>query len=309
MTTNAFVKIKEVNYTIVSPNSVFAFKDKSLCNYSTDYICNLRGNKEKQIEKSERFSNLIKKFNNKIKNYQYIDKETVSFISSFTHGTVHGYASIWEYIIFYLNNNLTCNVLLSSNTQNGMIELVSKIIGEDKIIFIKPGILYKIKEVTFIRLTQMMLFDSYWIKVEPFLKKYVLNSNFICLHKKVCIVKCDICTNVTKTGILKVEDVNKFCAKYDFYNLIPSKHNEIETANIVWNCEYFVTSWGTAYYKNIRYIGENCKKIYVIIPPGFESQYNKRKNPITFTHSHVYKKYKNATVTYICLRNITLDIS
>ena len=59
MTTNAFVKIEEVNYTIVSRNSVFAFKDKSLCNYSTDFICNLRGNKKKQIEKSQNFLNLV----------------------------------------------------------------------------------------------------------------------------------------------------------------------------------------------------------------------------------------------------------
>lgn len=297
---NDSLEIENVNYFISNKRLTnilihFAYKDNLICKYSSDFF-HIR--KHLKNEKNTIFNTA----NHYIQNHKTKDKcecineEVICFISSFTCGSVHGYASIWEYLIYYLKTKLSSMVLLSTVTQTGIVQLVTKIIGYDKIIFLKPNVLYQIQKIRFVPLNNFMLYDVVWTITEPYFKQYILSENHDKYHKRICIVKSSSCSNTTSTGVIDINEVQKWCDTNDYFNLIPSNHNEIETANVLWNCERFITSWGTAYYKNIRYIGDLCQNIYVLIPPEFKNQYEKRKNK---PHSHTYTKYKNANVRYI----------
>lgn len=276
----------------------FAFKNNNIYKYSSDFL-NIRKN-----TCSNYFLNISKNIvlNNYNKNnIEYINDNVVSFISSFTCGTVHGYASIYEYIIYYIQNNLNKKIILSTMTQPGIVDIVSHFFDKKNIIFLKPDIIYNIKNITFIPLHYMHFEDIFWKKVDPFFKKHIINNKFNSDIKKIALMKTSSSNNNTITGIISIDNANIFCKNNNLYNLIPSNYNEIYTANLIHNCEIFVCTWGTAYYKNIRYIGEKCKNIYVLITNDFINQYDSRKNRL---HSHVYKKYKNAIVKYIKISNI-----
>ena len=303
MLINSKLSDENIKFYINKEKLSFVFKNYNIYKYSNDYL-NIRDDR-----KSGKITNsILRKSKNIISQHinkgtsEYIDENVISFISSFTTGTVHGYASIWEYIIYYIKNNCKLKIILSTITQSGIVEIVSHIFGKKNIIFLKPNIIYNIKNITFIPLGQMHFSDTFWTYVEPFFKNHIINDKFNSDIKRIAIMKTNSTTNCTRTGMMDHRIVNKFCKKNKLYNLIPSTHNEIETANLIYKCEVFICSWGTAYYKNIRYVGNNCKYIYVFISKGFISQYNSRKNR---THSHTYKKYKNAVVKYIIINDIS----
>lgn len=76
----------------------FAFKNDNVYKYSCDYL-NIRDDRRSGIITNK----MLKKIENIISQHtndkcEYINENVVDFISSFTRGTVHGYASIWEFI-------------------------------------------------------------------------------------------------------------------------------------------------------------------------------------------------------------------
>jgi len=256
---------------------------------------------------------LIMDMYNRCKNrpaHNISDEEVVSFISSFTNGTVHGYVAIYEFILHYLKNNMTARVLLCTKTQGGIRQLVSHCIGEDKIITLDVGKTYQYKQIYFIPVTEMHFSDSFWKKNNHACMKLLVNPEFDNGGKHhLCVMKTEECN--TNVGVISVKDASAFCEKNNLYFLRPVTHNEINTANLIWNCESIVFSWGTSYYKNLRYIGDKCKKIYVIVSDGFIEQYNSRKRPHFRPNSHVYKTYRNADVKYIICKggyaNLTIE--
>ena len=70
--------------------------------------------------------------------------------------------------------------------------------------------------------------------------------------------------------------------------------NEIELINRVNEAQIFVTSWGTAFFKNYIYISNKCEKIIVlVIGNAFINQYN------NFISLNVLQtKFKNAIISY-----------
>ena len=202
----------------------------------------------------------------------------------------------------YKNNKLKKKILLSDKTQSGIKQLVIHIIGNDNIIYLKNNTITSFLSIEFIPITEFHISDDFNTKLEPFIYKYLIKNNIEKIYdlKNICIIKSSVDKNNTGIGTVNIDLINQFCKKNNYYTLIPSSCNEVETANILYHCTNFVVSWGTSYYKNIRYISEKCSKIIVLIPPGFHGQYNNRKNR---EHSHVYKKYKNAKIKYIVLKN------
>jgi hypothetical protein len=281
-----------------------AFKNNDIYKYSCDYL-NIRDDRKKGSWKTnfilKHLKNVITEYNNKYIE-ENINENVICFISSFTTGTVHGYASIWEYIIYYLKNKLNSKIILSTITQSGIKQIVTHIFKKENIILLKPNIIYNIKHITFIPITQFHFSDMFWKDTEKYFTKYIINQKFNTNIKKIALFKTTNTDNCSKTGIMDSKTVDLFCKKNNIYKLIPAQHNEINTANLIHNCEIFICCWGTAYYKNIRYIGNKCKFIYVFIQKHFIGQYNLRKNT---HHSHIYKKYKNAIVEYIIIDDIT----
>ena len=267
----------------------YAYNDDGLFKYSTDFL---------HIRSHNGDTMIVNYYNqNKDRDVtKYIDEEVVSFISSFTNGSVHGYAAVWIFILHYLKNNLTHMVLLSTKTQDGIRQLVAHCIGEDKIITLDTHEVYQFRRIHFIPVTEMHFSDTFWKKNNPSFVKLLINPRFDNEGKSnLCLMKVNSAT--TGIGIIPLDQAKTFCHKNNLYLLRPFEHNEIETANLLWNCESVVFSWGTTYYKNLRYIGDKCRNIYVIITPGFiHQEYHPRKNR---PDSHTYKRYRNADVKYL----------
>lgn len=230
--------------------------------------------------------------------FEYIDEELVSFISSFTNGTVHGYTTIWEYIKKYKEANFKCKILLSTATQSGILDLVTEIFGKDKIILIEPRKYYRIKKIHFIPISKYNFDDDFWNSISELYTQHILKDKFSFKHNKIGIFKSNSYSSNYSCGEISNDDILEFCKNNQIYNLNPVNFTEIENANILNNCEVFACSWGTAYYKNLRYIGDTCKNIYVFIPTEFLYEWNARKNE----KNSFYSKYKNAEVNYYLMK-------
>jgi len=295
---NENLYFENINYFVDNKlygNSIlhFAYTKKNICKYSSDFLYLRISLRNTIINKYH----LIK--NHKVQ--EFVNEHVINFISSFTNGTVHGYASIWEYLMYYKKKyKVNKKILLSDKTQPGIRQLVIHIIGNDNIIYLKSNIITTFLSIEFIPITVTAISDNFYKTLEPFIYKYLINMEKKYDIKNICIIKSNIDKNNTTDGIINIDLINNFCKKNNYFNLIPSYYNEIETANVLYHCTNFVVSWGTSYYKNIRYISEKCSKIIVLIPKGFHNQYNSRKN---IEHSHFYKKYKNAEIKYIVLKN------
>lgn len=273
----------------------FAYLGNKLIKHSSDFFYLRNSEKNKCI-------NTFKKISNSNMEHIVINENVVNFITSFSRGTVHGYASVWELIKYYLDNKLTSKVLVYKKSQQGIIDIISHVIGQHNIIFIDSNIKYYIKNIIFIPLTQMHFTDIFWSNaIEPIFVKYIINNNNNNFKNNIAIIKSNKSDNKTNTGTIPVSMIKTICKNNNYTNIEPNNINEIDTANLLWNCKNFITSWGTSYYKNIRYIGNKCEKIYVLIPPSFRSQYMDRKNR---PNSHTYIKYKNADVKYIMIDNL-----
>ena len=79
--------------------------------------------------------------------------------------------------------------------------------------------------------------------------------------------------------------------------------SEIVLINKINRSRIFVTSWGTAFFKNYVYISNKCEKIIVlVIGDAFIKQYHNDTN--------VQTTYKNAIITYhIVNKNLDVDIN
>jgi hypothetical protein len=95
--------------------------------------------------------------NNKSNN-QYIGEDVISFITSFSRGTVHGYSGIFNIIIEYIKNYeiyKDLKIIVSKNSQKGILDIIEhfcnrNIIDRNKIIYIEKNIIYHIHKITFI---------------------------------------------------------------------------------------------------------------------------------------------------------------
>jgi hypothetical protein len=129
---------------------------------------------------------------------------------------------------------------------------------------------------------------------------YKINDKFLYKNNNFCILKSDISsTNITNNGILKNENVNKFCDKYNINRLFPS--NEIELINSIYNSKILILNYGSTFFKNYVYISESCEKIIIIVyGPGYTNDYNHLSNITPSKYQGIiYKKYKNAEIKYI----------
>jgi hypothetical protein len=289
---NAFYFIGSMIGNSLTP---FSYNEKNQIYIHSNDFFTIR----KRLRKPFRFiSKYIKSnINKNYDEFEYIDEELVSFISSFTNGTVHGYTTIWEFIKKYKEGNFKCRILLSTATQSGILDLVTEIFGKDKIILIEPKKYYKIKKIHFIPISKYNFDDDFWDSVVELYRQYILKHKFSFEFKKIGIFKSNSYSSNYSCGEISNDDIIEFCKNNQIYNLNPTNFTEIENANILNNCEVFACSWGTAYYKNLRYIGDTCKNIYVFIPTEFLYEWNARKNE----KNSFYSKFKNANVKYYTL--------
>mgnify|MGYP001349438376 CR=1 FL=1 len=104
----------------------------------------------------------------------------------------------------------------------------------------------------------------------------------------------------TIKNVVSAEKIHEFCSKYNFFNLEPANTHEIELMNRLYKCKVFVTSWGTAWFKNGVYLSDNCTDVYVlVIGPDFHTQYQNGNRQPTI---------RKAKIHYILLDNNSLTM-
>jgi len=261
------------------------------------------------------YDNLITYYNtiinNKNLNYSYAELNVIPLITSFSKGTLHGYTGLFFMLNEYINNINNYNnyyILVYLDSQQGLLDIINhfvdiNIINKEQIIYISSNVQYLFNSIKFI--------PNEWhayplnLNIELVDKYMIKQNNYLPLENdKVCIIKSSLSDNRTSCGIINEEVINLFCIKNNLYFLEPTKMNEIELINRIYNTKIFVASWGTAYMKNIVYISNMCEKVIVfIIGDDFINQYNSTKH-------YMSTKYKNAIISYHIVDtelNINLD--
>jgi len=250
------------------------------------------------------------------KNILIINENVISFITSFSLGTVHGYSGLFYIINEYLKNIdkfANHKIIIYKNSQNGILNIIQHLINrgainKKNIIFIEKNVIYHFTSIFFIP-NKYHIFDiELGNEVSNIINKYItpdLNNleymkslNLPDKLEKILIIKGNNSINLTSDGIFLNTHINNFKNKWDLTHIEPGFIHEIHTIHIIQKCSIFVVSWGTSFMKNFIYISDNCKKIIVLIleNSNFHKQYNNSIN-------NLIKKFKNADIIYKIINN------
>lgn len=291
---------------------LLAIKDNKILKYSNEWLYLLNHayypNQGPYREIVQFFNNM----NNNIENATIINEKVLTFITSFSYGTVHGYSGFYHILFNYLKNKNKYEnhkILFLSNSQSGLKQILQnainkKLIDSDKIIYIDPDKIYLIKELCIIpnkyhNIMGTELADNIFDYVKKYIsimkniknyKRFDLNVDL----KNVCLIKTNSSNNTNIDGMYNYQNLIDFSKKNNVFILNPGKMHEIGIILAINTCKIFICSWGTAFMKNYCYISDNCKKIVVLVhKKKYLSEYNNHieKNAIV-------NKFRNAKIVY-----------
>lgn len=259
------------------------------------------------------FYNTIK---NNLNNVIVINENVISFITSFSLGTVHGYSGLFYILDEYLNNKDKFNnykIIVYKNSQDGILNIIQhlvnkEIINKNDIIYLEKNKIYHFRSIYFISNKYHVFDNDLGNKVSYFINKYILpdKKNLIYIKSlnlpnkldNILIIKGNNSINLTNDGVFLSNRINNFIKKWNLTHIEPGIIDEIKLIHIIQDCSLFVVSWGTSFAKNFVYISDKCQKIIVLIMKGstFEKQYNDMAH-------HLMKKFKNAEIIYKLIDN------
>ena len=283
-----------------------AIKDNKILSSSCEYLTIL---KHAYYPSNHMYTEIINGYNyilNKIinNNISYINDDVISFITSFSTGTAHGYAGLFYNLIHYNNNYNELNyknkkIVVYQNSQKGIKDIIeylaTKSIISNNIIYLEPSIIYKFNNMVIIENEHHGICDEFALIVSNFIDKYFIKNNFLIKLERISIIKSNESTNLCDNGICAKDDIIKFNINNNLTFIEPTDYNEVDFINILYNAKIIVMSWGTTFFKNYYYISDNCTHIYVlIIGTIFIDQYN-----FTKTNNYLITNFKNTIIEYI----------
>ena len=258
-----------------------------------------------------------------------VNENVVSFITSFSLGTVHGYTGLFNNIIYYLDNIekfKNHKIIIYIESQKGMLDIIyylvdKKVLDKDKFILLEKNVSYYFSSVYFIEnkyhiynnelseLISTKFIDKYikphlcdTIYLNSISEQYNLPKNL----DKILIMKGSDSVKLTDDGTFSNQSITNLKNRMNLPLIEPGTIDEIALIHIIQSCSIFVVSWGTSFFKNYIYISDKCKEIIVLVleNSNFYNQYtNSYKNNVIYT-------YKNAKITYIVtnleLSNVTI---
>jgi hypothetical protein len=257
--------------------------------------------------------NQIINYYNKIRNIKFpvkiINESTLSFITSFSTGTVHGYSGLYYMLCEYIDNYekyKDFKILLYKNSQTGILNIIEhlcnkNIIDRNKIIYLDKNVIYHINNINFIPNIHHIFNIDLAERTNRLIEKYIsvdrndLNYyNSLNLSKNtqnICIIKGTTSTNLTKDCIFQNNDIINFCNNWNLNLIEPNVLDEIHLIHYINQCKHLVISWGTSFLKNFVYISDNCERITVLVMD--ESIFL-----VQYKCSPLLKKFKNAEIIY-----------
>jgi len=230
------------------------------------------------------------------------NNDVIPFITSFSPGTVHGYAGIFSILIEYLQNYneyKNYKIIVYNNSQKGILDIINhlcntNIIDKNNIIYVDSNIIYKFNKMLIIPNKYHNTDESTAPIISNFIQKYFLINNFTPIYERILIIKSSGSQNLTNIGVVSEENINNFTLKNNLIFIEPIKYNEVDFINLLYNVKYLVLSWGTTFFKNYYYISDKCTTIIVlIIGNEFIKQYNE-----TIQNNSLIKKFKNVIIDY-----------
>ena len=131
-------------------------------------------------------------------NLSYINDDVISFITSFSTGTAHGYAGLFYNLIYYNNNYENYKnkkIIVYQNSQKGIKDIIeylaTKSVITNNIIYIEPSIIYKFNNMILIQNEHHGICDEFALIVSNFIEKYLIKSNFL-IKLNFYIIKINI---------------------------------------------------------------------------------------------------------------------
>ena len=249
--------------------------------------------------------------------YTYIDEKVIIFITSFSKGTVHGYTGLFFMLQYYFHHyqklkNYKIGVYQKS--QNGILEFIRHFFSDDQIIYLEDFKVYKIKQILFIP----NKFHNYFYSQEfientyKFYREKIWKIMEIPTYSKIIILKTNHknCKNrniITSEGIIDYDLGIEYANRIKFKFISIDNYSEKEYLYLINSCEYMIISWGTSFFKNYIFVSEKCKKIIVLIPPGFMYQFKDYQN--FFKIDKLPIKIKNADILYYPIQDLDLKTS
>lgn len=295
-------------------NSLFTIAinntDHKIYSYSNEWLYLL--NKFYYPSMTHVYTKIVTYYNNIVQqkciDFSYKDCDVIPFITSFSNGTVHGYAGLFSILTDYINNLETYRnykIIVYKDSQQGLLDIINNfinknVIDKERVIYISSNVQYLFNSIKFI--PNRWHVYPHGVNIDFFIANYIINQNepLLLENDKICIIKSSISDNTTYSGIVHDAKIKTFCNKNKLLFLEPTQMSEIELINKINQSRIFVTSWGTAFFKNYIYISDKCSKIIVLVIGDYINQYN----------SNVMQtKFKNAVITYhIVDENLDLDI-
>lgn len=241
----------------------------------------------------ETYNKMIQSINNSI----IIDEQVVILITSFSTGTGHGYFGLFYLLNYYLENHNGIKVLVYSDSQKGILDIIQCVIPKDNIITITKKQVYNIKNAIYIENVCHIMYDECTINkyISSIIDKYIININKILPinNNNIAIIKNSISDNLTSQGIINYDLANSFSQNKNYELIEPSLLDEDVLINIINRCKKLILTFGTTSTKNLCYVSEKCEEIEIIIINGtdYVDQYCGSKESFI-------KKFKNANITY-----------
>jgi hypothetical protein len=254
----------------------------------------------------ERYKNIV---NNKPNNI-VINEDVISFITSFSTGTVHGYSGIYYILSEYLKNYeqyKNKKIIVYRNSQKGILDIIEHMcnrgaIDRNNIIYIEKNTLYHIHSITYIPNKYHIINNDLCNIVTQIIYQYIIpDRNNIEYYESlnlpknldtICIIKGSNSHNLTSDGIVHQDSINNFSNIWGITIIEPGNIHEVHLIHAINKSRIFITTWGTAFLKNFIYISDDCQKIIVlIIGDAFINQYHNNYN-------NKLNRYKNAEIIY-----------
>ena len=290
--------------------------NKHVLRYSNEWLYLINNSYYNETNPLPIYHNLADCLNSMIekKEITKINENVVSFITSFSLGTIHGYSGIFNIIIDYLDNKDRFNgykIIVYKNSQKGILNILEHlgnkgVINKNSIIFLEENIVYHFSSIVFIpnkhhiydnedfikRISDLI--DNY-VAIDIKNVEYIKSLNLPTNMEKILVMKGNNSCNITSDGVFLDNNIYNFKKKWNLTHIEPGNIDEIELIHILQQCNVFVVSWGTSFFKNYIYVSDKCKQIIVLISgSAFVGQYN---NSCANTFI-VPRRYKNAEIIY-----------
>lgn len=230
-------------------------------------------------------------------NYTIVEESIVPLVTSF-HTGVHAYSGLYSILVNYFKKvkNSEHKFAIYKEIQPGLLELVEKIVGKSRLIYLESDVVYRFNEILLIPNCLHSFLENTKIteKISDFIQDKVVDKMSEVSHIKTAILKKPNSSVSSTMGTINPEIASRFCKRNKYTSIEPSDIGEVSLVNVLYNSEEVVFSWGTTFMKNFIYLSDKCTKVSVLV--FGKDFYNEYINAIE--RGILVDSFKNAKFTY-----------